>query len=336
MNTASRRSIRFALAAAVATLLTITAACSNASDNNSSPGGSDVVKVGFIGYDGNAFFAGQRKGVKVAAKAAGIKMEFLDGSSAGDPAKEQLLIRQYITAKVDVILISATPSAANALSRAKAAGIKVVCYNSCVDNPEKYVDAFVVGDPVEYGHTAGLFLADYFTKLGNKSPKVAVLNCEFAPICVDRRKGFEQAMKEKGFGNVIVTNQAGVPINKALTTAKNILTAKPDLDAFWSETGPAAEAALAAIKSANKEGKVVAFSSDMSTVLATALVDNTILKSTVDVSGVSQGSQALNTALAIFKSGKAASPFVVPSEIKLYSTPEQGKQWLEAHADGLP
>ena len=59
------------------------------------------------------------------------------------------------------------------------------------------------------------------------------------------------------------------------------------------------------------------------------------MRGTVDVSGQALGELALQQAVkAIEKQPKGE--MIVPNPIDLYTSPDQAKDWLKAHPDGLP
>src|ERR1019366_4012668 len=152
---------------------------------------------------------------------------------------------------------------------------------------------------------------------------------------VQRRAGFDKAMKEKLPGYSIVANQKGGDASASLTTAQNMLAAHPDLDAFMSEYGDATVGAIKAVTHGNRVGKTVVFGGDMTTDIANALKDNTILKAEVDISGFVMGKAAIKAAMDVV-AGKKPAKVIVPVPVDIYSTPAQAVAWLTAHSDGIP
>ena len=166
-------------------------------------------------------------------------------------------------------------------------------------------------------------------------PKIAVLNCEFVEVCVTRRKGFEEALLAKVPGAQIVANQEGATLDKAVSVAATMLSSNPDLDAFFGEAGGATLGAARAVKSQGRVGKTVVFGGDMTTEIAQELVDFTVIKAVVDISGQGLGKLALAQAIKSID-GQAPADIKVPYDIDLYNSTESAKAWLEAHSDGIP
>jgi sugar transport system substrate-binding protein len=327
------------LTAAVAATV---AACGATKDddgggNTASGGGS--LRVGAMFLDAQGFYGGVRAGFEDAAKRAGVKLKLQSKNAASDASAENSFLNTLVSSKVDAIVVSAVSETASvpAIRQAASAGIPVVCYNTCVakDAIQKYVFAYALGDPVKFGALLGDAAGRYFKDKGVAAPKIAVINCEFVEVCKLRRQGFVKALQAQVPGAKIVANQRGETLDKAVPVAQNVLNAHPDIDAFYGEAGGASEGAVKAVQASGKTGKVVVFGSDMTTDLAKALKDNTILKADVDISGKVMGAEAFKL-VQDAKGDRTPANKVVPVRIDLYDTPEQGAKWLETHADGLP
>lgn len=335
-----RASQRRAAAMVLATVTSVggLAACGDDSGSTAS-GGSKNLRVGVIYLDTQGFYGGVKKGIDDGAKAAGTNVKIVESNANDDASKESTFMANLVAQKVDAVLLSASSSTASipAIKQAHAAKIPVICYNTCIQEPElsEYVSAYTLGDPVEFGYKLGQAAADYFVQKGITAPKFGVVNCEFVEVCVQRRSGFEKALKDKVPGYSIVANQKGGDASASLTAAQNILTAHPDLDAFMGEYGDATMGSVKAVQNANRAGRTVVFGGDMTTDIANALKDNTILKAQVDIGGQTMGKAAINAAIETIDGEKPAK-VVVPVPVDLYPTSESGQQWLTAHADGIP
>jgi ABC-type sugar transport system substrate-binding protein len=297
------------------------------------------IKIGAIYLDSQGFYAGVRKGVQDEAASQGKKIELLETNASGDVSKESAFIDTLLAANVNAIVLSAVSAdgSVQAVRRAYRAHIPVVCYNTCI-NPtsmKKYVAAYAVGDPFTFGERLGDAAASYFESVGNKSPTFAVLNCEFVEVCVERRKGFEKGLMGRLPGAKIIANQQGTIIDQAMAVGQTVLTANPNLDAFFGESGGATLGAVKAVRSERRVGKTVVFGSDMTSDIAQELVSHEVLKGEVDVSGKAIGHAALKAALLALQ-GQEAAATVIPVPIDLYTTPAQATVWLDSHKDGLP
>jgi ABC-type sugar transport system substrate-binding protein len=318
------------LLAATITCLALTPIAAHAAED---------ITVGAIYLDAQGFYAGVRKGVQTGGADAGKNVQIIETNAGGDVSKEASFIDRLVSAGVQAIILSAVSpdGSVRAVKRAHDAGIPIVCYNTCLNDADmkKYVYAYAVGDPFTFGYKIGQVAAADFEKAGKKEPKIGILNCEFVDVCVQRRKGFEKALSEKVPGYKIVANQEATILDKAISTGEKIITANPDIDALWGESGGAALGAAKAIRNSGKAGKIAAYGSDMTTEIAQEIIAGDIMRGTVDVSGQELGDLALKQALkAIAK--QPAGEMIVPNPIDLYVTADQAKAWLAAHPDGLP
>ncbi|UGQ09251.1 substrate-binding domain-containing protein [Yinghuangia sp. ASG 101] len=300
--------------------------------------GSDG-RIGLVYMDAQGFYAGVRKGMQDESKQVGDDVQLLELNAQGDASKESTFVSTVTSAGVKALVLSPVSTTASipAVRLAHDNGVPVICYNTCLTDEatEKYVSAWILGDPVEFGRLAGEKAAEYFTGVGNTAPTVGVLNCETVEVCKQRRAGFEQGLFERLPDARIVVNQQGTTIDEAIEVADRILTSHPDLDAFYGESGGATMGAVRAVEQRGKVGQTVVFGSDMTTDLARKLVDNRVLKADVDISGIKVGRLAAQTAGQVMN-GDKPEQLIVPAPVELYSTPEQAQAWLDAHADGLP
>lgn len=298
----------------------------------------ESLKIGVVYLDNNSgFYAGVKKGVDALAAEAGIDVEVIEANSLQDAVKEAGFIESMIADKVDAILISASSGDASipAVKAAFDAGIPVICYNTCIQEPElnEYVSAYAVGNQVEFGYSAGVALADALLAKGIDEPSIGVVNCEFVEVCIDRKNGFEQALGEKLAGFTIADSQAGGDASASLTTAQNILTANPDIDAFFGQYGDATVGALKAVENAGLTGEIVVVGGDMSIPLGEAMVAGSVA-AMVDISGVLSGRTALQTALDII-AGNAPAEIMVNVPVSSFVTADEAQTWIDEHPDGI-
>jgi ABC-type sugar transport system substrate-binding protein len=294
------------------------------------------LKVGVIYLDNNSgFYAGVKKGVDALAAEAGVDVEVIEANSLQDAVKEAGFIESMIADKVDAILISASSGDASipAVKAAFDAGIPVICYNTCIQEPElnEYVAAYAVGNQVEFGYSAGIAMADALLAKGIEEPSIGVVNCEFVEVCIDRKNGFEQALGEKLASFTIADSQAGGDASASLTTAQNILTANPDIDAFFGQYGDATVGALKAVEAAAAD--IVVVGGDMSIPLGEAMVAGSV-SAMVDISGVISGRTALQTALDII-AGNPPAEIMVNVPVSSFVTPDEAQAWIDEHPDGI-
>ncbi|GAB3441476.1 substrate-binding domain-containing protein [Streptomonospora sediminis] len=296
-------------------------------------------RVGVVYMDAQGFYAGVREGMRAHAQSSGDGYQLLELNAQGDASEESSFVDIASSAGVDALVLSPVSATASvpAVRLAHESGVPVICYNTCIEDAaaKKYVTSYILGDPHKFGRLLGDAAADHFESEGVTDPKIAVLNCEFVEVCVDRREGFEEALFDRLPDAEIVANQQGSTIDEAVRVGERVLTAHPDLDAFYGEAGGATMGAVRTVKTSDRAGDVVVFGSDMSTDAARALNDHTILKANVDISGLAVGRMAGETVEDIL-AGNESGEFITDAPVDLYTTPEDGARWLEEHPDGIP
>lgn len=336
MRTTTRK-LAIAAAGVLATAALVLSGCSAPSSPEPEEEATSL-KIGVIYLDNNSgFYAGVKKGVDALAAEAGIDIEIIEGNSLQDAVKEAGFIENMIADQVDAILISAASgdSSIAAVKAAFDAGIPVVCYNTCIQEPElsQYVAAYAVGDQTEFGYSAGVALADALLAKGVTNPSIGVVNCEFVEVCIDRKNGFEQALGEKLEGFTIADSQRGGDASASLTAAQNILTANPDIDAFFGQYGDATLGALKAVENAGQVGEIVIVGGDMSILLGEAMIAGSVA-AMVDISGSLSGRTGLQTVLDILE-GNPPAEIMVNVPVTSFVTVESAEEWIAANPDGI-
>ncbi|CCO50344.1 putative sugar transporter subunit: periplasmic-binding component of ABC superfamily [Vibrio nigripulchritudo SOn1] len=299
----------------------------------------EELTIGAIYLDAQGYYAGVRAGINDHANELGVPISVIETNARGDVSKESSFINTLTAAGVDALIISAVSSdgSVRAVEGAAKRGIPVVCYNTCVNEEvmKQSVYAYAVGDPFKFGEIIGKRTAEFIKENNIKNPKIGVINCEQYEVCVTRRKGFEVALNDAGIqGWEIVSNQEGAELDKAISTAEQILSSSPEVNILFGQAGGATLGAVKAVENAGRVGEVFVFGGDMTTEIAEVLKDNSILKGVVDISGKQMGALALDLALSAVE-GKSTKK-IIQAPIKIYSSQEDARSWLDTHPDGLP
>jgi sugar transport system substrate-binding protein len=249
---------------AMATLVLGAAAASALAQSTSAA----PLTIGVIELFANPHFAEARKGIEEYAKSQNARV--IVQNSGFDASKEAQFVQAFVTRKVDAILLSAVSPTGSlaALRIAKAAGIPVVCYTTCINPPEDkdLVQAYVTSNNKNIGVITGRAAADYIkTKLGGKA-KVLMLTCEAYDVCKQRRQGINEQLA--GLDVKILAEQEGYQLDKARPIAESLLAANPDANVFIAENQDAVVAAAQAIKAKGLTGKIAVFGIDVDTQVA--------------------------------------------------------------------
>lgn len=220
-------------------VIVLMSACSSASESSTDSTGQenseDKLKIGLtVGTLANPFFVAMGKGAEEAGKELGA--EVLVESAEYDLAKQTSQIENFITKKVDVILLNAvdTKGIAAAVLQAKEAGIPVIAVDT---NAEGGVDATVTSDNYQAGQLAGEYVVEQLNGKGN----IVIIDGPPVSAVTDRIQGFEDVIKESGIKVVAKQNGEGNR-EKALSVMESVLQANPagSIDAVFAINDPEA------------------------------------------------------------------------------------------------
>lgn len=249
-------------------------------------------------FQSDTFMQTVQAGMQAAADEAGA--EIILGNSENNLEKEASLIEDYITRKVDAIVITPISSDGSvaALKKAKDAGITVVCFNTCVSQ-EGISSGYLVTKNEDLGTKTGEATVKYITdKLGGKA-KIGILNCDQFEGCKPRKEGFLAQMKTLP-GVEIVNDQPGWLADKAQTAAEAMLQANPDINVLWASNEGGTVGEANAVKTLGLKDKVVVFGTDMNSQMADMLLsDDNILQGVTGQAPYQMGYDALKSALDV-------------------------------------
>ncbi|MFY0759910.1 ABC transporter substrate-binding protein [Metabacillus dongyingensis] len=220
-------------------LMALMSACSSASESSNGSTGQensdDKLKIGLtVGTLANPFFVAMGKGAEEAGKELGA--EVLVESAEYDLSKQTSQIENFITKKVDVILLNAvdTKGIAAAVQQAKDAGIPVIAVDT---NADGGVNATVTSDNYQAGKLAGEYVVEQLNGKGN----IVIIDGPPVSAVTDRIQGFEDVIKESGIKVAAKQNGEGNR-EKALSVMESILQANPSgsIDAVFAINDPEA------------------------------------------------------------------------------------------------
>ena len=213
-------------------------------------------KIGFaVSTLANPFFVSLRDGAQKAANSAGYDLLVADAED--DNAKQADQIGNFITQKVDVLIVNPTDSDAvtPSVQKANAAKIPVIALDRSANGGS--VTSFIASDNV----SAGRMGAKQLIKAVPQGAKVAMLiGVPGASAARDRGQGFTEGLADKSVntkGATLVAQQvANFQRDQALNVMQNILTANPDLNGVFCQNDDMALGAVQAIKAKGLTGKV--------------------------------------------------------------------------------
>jgi ribose transport system substrate-binding protein len=229
-----------------------------------------------------------------------------------DLGRQVGLVDEMVAAGVDAIVIAPADSKAlvPALRRAKKANVVVVNIDNRLDadvlQSENVTIPFVGPDNRSGAKKVGEFLAGKLTK----GDQVAVLEGKTTAFNgIQRRLGFEQAMKEAGI-EIVSSQSADWETNKANTIAASMLSEHPQIKAILAANDSMALGAVAAVKSAGKTGEVAIVGFDNIGAVQALIREGKVL-ATADQHGDQLAVFGIETALEIL-----SHPDTAPADVE--------------------
>lgn len=243
-------------AAALGALL---AACSSNSGSNSqqttttttTTSGSAAAGAKTIGVsiqDSEAqFYQTMEAGMQTQAKKYGYRVLFVDANR--DSSKQQSQVEDFISKKVDAIVLTPADSQAigSAIAEANNADIPVFTADIASASKQGKVISHIASDNVQGGEQAGTLMC----KAVGNSGSVAIIDQPEVTSVQDRVKGFKAALQQHCPGVKIVADvDAGGTRDKANSDMGDILQAHKDLKGVFGVNDDSALGAVTAIRAA--------------------------------------------------------------------------------------
>jgi ribose transport system substrate-binding protein len=246
-------------------VLLAAAALAGCSSSGSGSGPSGKGLVAFIpGATGVGFYTALEDGAK--AEAAKLGYGFLYQGSPDFTAAAQTPVVDSVCAKSPkILLIAPTDPVAlrPAIQTCMNAGVKVVTVDTALTNTSGLVSA-ITSDNVQGGRAAAGVIAK---ALGDQG-QVAVMSLDGTTTTqVERVKGLTEGLAQYPGITVVSTEFTGQAETASQTDSTAILTAHPQVKAFFGAAEPNAEGAAAALSAAGRRGvTVVGYDADPSAV----------------------------------------------------------------------
>lgn len=197
-----------------------------------------------------------------------------------DLSRQVSLVEEMVASGVDAIVIAPADSKAlvPVLRRAKQAGIVVINIDNQLDadvlKQEGVEIPFVGPDNLAGAKKVGDYLAKM---LPGDSRKVGVLEGIRTSFNAQQRlKGFQAAMAEAGI-EIVDSQSAEWEMSKANTIASSMLSEHPEITAILAANDSMALGAIAAVKSAGREGQVQIVGFDNISAIQQAIRDGKVL-----------------------------------------------------------
>jgi len=216
------------------------------------------------------YFNAHKYGWQWAGDTLGVKSEY-SGPAEIDANAQAVALDQAIARKpAGIAGFAWDPVLTPGINKAMDAGIPVVTI--CGDAPDSKRIAFVGSSQQQLGFIGGTHVAE---ALGGKG-KVAILSLPGTQMFDEREDGYRLAFKAYPGIEVVQVGDTKADIAVAVSTAKDILQAHPDLAAFVGTDSTAGMGAATAVKEAGLVGKVLTVAMDRNSDVLQAIKDGTL------------------------------------------------------------
>ena len=250
------------LLVAVAALASVLAACSSNSGSKTSqttqsstttassgaPAAGTTKTIGVSIQDLEAqFYQQMEAGMQAEAKKYHYRLLFVDANR--DNARQQSQVEDFISRRVDAIILTPYDSQAIGSAIAEANNAKIPVFTADIANASKQgvVVSHVASDNVQGGEQAGILLC----KAVGNSGSVAILDEPEVTSVQDRVKGFKMALQQHCPNVKIVADvDSGGTRDKATADMSDILQAHRDLKGVFGINDDSALGAVTAIRAA--------------------------------------------------------------------------------------
>lgn len=205
-------------------------------------------------------------------KEAGISYTCLDPDYDLNTQLSQL--SDVANSGYDAVFIIPVDSAGitSGLAEISEAGIPIFNVDTAVI--EEDIETFVTQFVGTNAFMAGQLVGEQMAKDYPEGADIAILDFPSNESCVDRVNGFLEGLGEnKDKFNIVAQQDGEAALDASLSLAEDIITANPDIAAFFCINDPSALGAAAAIKAANKTGEIGVYSIDASPDGKQALLD---------------------------------------------------------------
>ncbi len=239
--------------ATVAALLTACSSGSSTSQSSStagsgSPAGPATKTIGVSIQDLEAqFYQQMESGMQAEAKKYGYRLLFVDANR--DSAKQQSQVEDFISKKVDAIVLTPYDSQAIGSAIAEANNANIPVFTADIANTSKQgkVVAHIASNNVQGGEVAGNMMC----KAVGGSGDVAILDEPEVTSVQDRVKGFKMALQQQCPNVKVVADvDAGGTRDKASSDMGDILQAHKTLKGVFGINDDSALGAVTAIRAA--------------------------------------------------------------------------------------
>jgi ribose transport system substrate-binding protein len=222
-----------------------------------------------------------------------LKVIFKDAQN--DTLKQRSQIEEFISQKVDAIIVSPKESQplTEPIAKAYEAGIPVIVLDRAVMG-DKFT-CFIGADNVKIGRAAGEWLK---TTLGGKGTVVELKGLQTSQPGIDRNKGFREGIAGSEINVAFEADMKWLE-PEARKEMESALTRLPKIDAVYAHNDPGAHGAYLAAKAAGRDKEMLFVGIDALPHEGVMYVKNGLLASTFQYP--TGGKEAIEVVLKVLK-----------------------------------
>ena len=300
---------------AAGALLAALSACSREPAAGASAAGASSTpkKRWFIGATidrlSNDYFVKIKEGIEARAKELGVEVNVQD--ARGDDAVQLQQLENFIRQEVDAIIIAAVnddvPALEEAVTRARAKGMKVVAQSQLLKTADVYVSIRQHDFGEAGGEMGGAWIRDHL----NGEANFAILCDPQRPTILERERGLEDGvLKIAPKAKLVARIQSPTP-EKARSNTEAALQQNPELEVLVAFNDDSAVAAANAIvakaggEAAKSKTRYAVFGLDAIPAALDSIGDPASpLRGTVDIDPFGNGKRDLDIALDLLEGRK--------------------------------
>lgn len=213
----------------------------------------------------HVFWQSVHAGAAAAGREFGVTIEWNGPASETEYSKQVEIVENYLSRRVDGVLLAPTDRKAlvGVIEKAKRMNVPVTIFDSGADT-ESYV-SFVATDNYAGGQMAARRMGEL---LKGKGVVAIIAVAPGSASTLDREKGFQDTLAKEHPGIRVADLQYGMSDRaRSLAVAEDLLTAQPGLTGIFASNESSTVGASQALKARNLAGKIQLVGFDSSTSL---------------------------------------------------------------------
>lgn len=278
------------------------------SDENAASG--DTVTIGWSGPEADHGWLGAINTGAINAADGFDDVELLQAEGTNDANQQIAAVEKFINDGVDAIVLLPTDGAAltQVAQKAMDAGIPVI--NVDREFSSTFASrATILGDNYGMGVSAGTYICEQLD--GQSDAVVAeIAGIDSLPLTQDRSQGFSDALEACGL-EVGPRVAADFTVAGGESSASQLLSANPKIDAIWNHDDDQGVGVMAAIESAGRDEFFMVGGAGSVNMMDRIEADDSVMKATV-IYPSTQAADGIALARLIAQ-GKTMSDLITPS-----------------------